>query len=234
MQKFVVDESVLDKFPKLRVLATPSTGTDHINKKACEARGVRVLSLLDDRVGLETISASAEFALLMLLTMWRRYPCHELQDKTIGLVGLGRIGQRLLRWLAGMGCRVVFHDPNVPGSLSLKKVFVSNAVVVCCELNDVTRGMIGAKEIERLKPDGVFVNVSRGNVVREDELVPLMKKRPDIRIALDVLCGEEEGKANPRPLIEGRAFVTPHVAGNTFESRTKAAKIILELIRGCL
>jgi len=232
LQQFVIDDGALAKMPNLRILGTPSTGTNHIDMDACKKRGIRVLSLLDDRDGLGTISASSEFALLMVLTMLRRYRAHEIRGKTVGIIGMGRIGKNLYNWFEAMGCRIVFRDPGKPLSITLRKLFsASNIVVACCELNDSTTGMIGQKELERMPQDGVFVNVSRGEVVREEELLPTLKRRPDLRIALDVLCGENSGKANPDPLRKAGMFVTNHIAGDTFESRTKAARIMLGLIK---
>src|SRR3972149_6093721 len=85
--QFVIDGSTLDSMPELRILATPSTGTNHIDLDACEKRGVKVLSLLNDRAGLETISASAEFTFMLLLEQFKRPPRRELQGKRVGLVG---------------------------------------------------------------------------------------------------------------------------------------------------
>src|SRR5689334_2337080 len=66
-QHFVIDDAMLDRFPRLRVVATPSTGTNHLDADACARRGIRVFSLLDDRNALERITASAEFTFLLLL-----------------------------------------------------------------------------------------------------------------------------------------------------------------------
>lgn len=231
-QQFVIDEDVLFAMPKLRILGTPSTGTNHIDKAACEARGVKIFSLLDDREGLGKISASSEFAMLMVLTMLRRHRAHEIQGKTVGIVGLGRIGGNLMNWFEAMGCRVIFRDPGKPLSVPMRRLFsISDIVVVSCELNEHTTRMIGQKELERMPHEGIFVNVSRGEVLREEELLPTFKRRPDLRIALDVLCGETTGTANPKPLLDARMFVTPHIAGDTFESRTKAARMLLGLLK---
>jgi D-3-phosphoglycerate dehydrogenase len=81
-----------------------------------------------------------------------------------------------------------------------------------------------------LPPGAVFVNTARGEIVDEAGLLDAMDERPDIRVALDVLTGETTGTQNPNPLVERGAIVTNHIAGETYESRTKAADIIYELI----
>jgi len=111
-----IAELHLLQFKNLKVLATPSTGTDHIDAFACKRLGVKVLSLLDDRQGLETISASAEFTFKLLLDALRLLPGRELQGKKVGIVGRGRIGRRLLHWLSAFEASGFFRDPAVTAS----------------------------------------------------------------------------------------------------------------------
>lgn len=229
----VIDDEVLEYYTDLKILATPSTGRNHIDLEACERRGIKVLSLLDDRAGLETISASAEFTFKLLLDALRIPPAHELQGKMVGLVGHGRIGKRIQEWVHAFGGIVNWiYDPPRWERDPLDTMFnIADAVVVCCEYNKSTHHLITG-DLLRLMPEGaVLVNTARGEVIDEDELVKVMGERPDLRVAVDVLEGETTGTAQPDRLKARGAIVTPHIAGETFESRTKAARIILELLK---
>ena len=221
-----IAELHLLQFQNLKVLATPSTGTDHIDAFACKRLGVKVLSLLDDRQGLETISASAEFTFKLLLDALRLLPGRELQGKKVGIVGRGRIGRRLLHWLSAFEASGFFHDPAVTASVPLNWLFANcDAVIICCALNEGTVGMITEDLLRSMKRGAVLVNTARAKVVVETALLSVTNERPDIRVAVDVTD-------YPEQLAARGAIVTPHIAGNTFESRTKAARIILNLLKG--
>lgn len=250
-QNFVIDDGVLDLFPALKVVATPSTGTNHVNKAALAARGVSLYCLLDERDVLESIAASPEFTFLLMLNTLRRLDFaidevkagrwreredmlrgHEMEGKTIGLIGLGRIGRRLKRWCQAFDARVVYHDPYVQDpsieSLPLERLFAEcDMVVVCCYLTPETDGMIGWDLLSRLKHGACLVNSARGEVIVESDLVRLIDARPDVEIGLDVVTGEVNDTHLASKLIErhrsGRIVVTPHIAGATIESQSKAA-----------
>lgn len=233
---YVIDDAVLDKHMNLKILATPSTGTNHIDLDACKRRGIKVLSLLDDRAGLETISASAEFTFKLLLDALRIPPARELQGLQVGLIGYGRIGRKLRGYLKAFGAQAVPYDPyqKVYGhyNRSLATNFAaSDAVIICCALTPETKGMITAELLRTMKHGAALINTARGEIIDEQGLLRVMDERPDLRVALDVLTGEVNGTANPEPFKARGAIVTPHIAGETFDSRTKAARIILELLK---
>jgi D-3-phosphoglycerate dehydrogenase len=229
----VIDESVLRFFSNLEILATPSTGLNHIDLDACAKRGVKVISLLDDRAGLDDISASAEFTFKLLLDALRKPPARELQGKRVGFVGYGRIGSLMGGYCTYFGAKIWLYDPHkmIPG-IRIEKLFSeSDAVVICCTYNAETHHMIGADLLRSMKQGAALVNTSRGEVIDEYALAMVMEERPDLRVAVDVLEGEVTGTANPQRLISRGAIVTPHIAGETFDSRTKAARIILNLLK---
>jgi D-3-phosphoglycerate dehydrogenase len=231
-QHFVINVAVLELFPNLKIIVSPSTGTNHIDIPACHKKGVRVRSLLDDRKGLDRIAASSEFAFMLLLTMFKRPPRRELYEKQVGIVGLGRIGGNVKRYCEVFGARVLFHDPYVKGGVPLTRLFKqADAVVVCCTFGESTRGLINSGLLAMLKPGAVFVNVSRGEVVDEEALIVLAHQRKDLKIALDVVSGLVQGTANYGKLVDAGIYVTPHIAGATVESRTKAAKIACGLLK---
>lgn len=263
-QHFVVDEPILARFPRLRILATPSTGTNHIDVRACEERGVLVRGLLDDRASLDRISASAEFTFLLVLNSLRRLDTgleevaagrwrrneerlrgHELEGRQAGLVGFGRIGRRLARYLAAFDVAVRYHDPYVEAENAVERVVslpdlvrASDVLVVCCSLTDETRGMVDGSLLAELPTGAVVVNTSRGEVIDETSVAALLERRADLAFAADVLAGEVEGTHLESPLLPlartGRIVITPHIAGATVESQEKAAEATLGLVREAL
>ena len=233
-QNFVVDETVLEKYPSLTILITPSTGSNHVDRHACANRGIKVFSLLDDRAALEEISASSEFTLKLLLDAFRLEPPREVQGKKVGLIGFGRIGRRMRLYLNCLGAEPFIYDPYVKpyDTIELAEVFLScDGVVVCCTLTPETRGMITEDLLLSMKPSAVLVNTARGDIIDESALITAMLARPDLCVALDVVHGEETGTDAPGILRGLGAIVTPHIAGETYDSRTKAAKIVYNIIR---
>lgn len=261
-QLFIIEERALAHFPALRVIVTPSTGLNHIDLRACSARGVKVYSLLDRRDLLERITASAEFTFLLVLNALRRLDVavgevrerrmrskegmlrgYELAGKRVGLVGLGRNGRRLSRYCAAFEAQVFYYDPYVTDGrlqrLGLKELFESCQVVcVCCALTDETRGMIGYDLLRCLPKGAALVNTSRGEVISEGSLLRILRERPDLRVGLDVISGEVENRHHASPLLpyhdSGQIVVTPHIAGATVESQTKAAQAALKILKQVL
>lgn len=231
---FYVGEQSIDKYKNLKVLATPSTGSNHVDLDTLAKRNIKFFSLLDNRKGLDTISASAEFTFKLLLDAMRMPPAKELQGKEVGLIGYGRIGKRMERYCEAFGASVIINDPKYPTlSMPLETMFeICDAIVVCCTLNGQTKGLIGRELLTKLKYDEAFVNTARGEIVDEDALVDIMSENPSLRVAVDVIHGLVDGTAQPERLKSLGAIVTNHIAGATFDSRTKAAQIILDLLKG--
>jgi|GEM_PF-1101526 len=257
-QRFIVDKDILPLFPALSVIVTPSTGRNHIDIASCEKKNITVHSLLDDRTTLDSISASAEFSFLLLLNTLRRLDFalkevtdrrwrareddlrgFELSGKQVGLVGMGRIGRRLARWVKAFDAEVAYFDPYVNEekypTRSLERIFSdSDIVCACCALTDETMGMIDGSLLRRLKKGACFINTSRGEIVKQNDLIAVIGERGDLRVGLDVISGEVTNTHLSSPLLEmhdkGRIVVTPHIAGATFESQTKAARGALNLL----
>ena len=223
------------------VIATPSTGDDHIDREALEAHGVKVFTLRDDRAALDEIRASSEFTFLLLLlglrggpqifgTKHRGEPGNELYRKLVGIIGFGRIGKNIERWCEAFGADVAIYDPPLGYFYwGLEHIFREcDAVVICCTLDDETRQMIGRPLLERMKPNAVLVNTSRGEVLVEEDLIAVIGERPDLRVMLDVLEGELEWR-HLNSSLWNLATISPHIAGHTLESERKAQEIAQEL-----
>ena len=229
-QNFMVDGKILNNFHNLKIVSTPSTGTNHINIKDCEDHSVRVYGLLDNRPQLNKISASAEFTFLKLLASIRKIDLawseirdgrwrhnedelrgHEIKELSYGFIGMGRIGTNLVRYLKAFDAkRIAYYDPNV--SLddysitkveSIEKVFAeSDVVTICAVLNDETNGIITFDQLRLMKKNSFLINTSRGELINEDDLVRTLEERKDISFSADVIVGEVINEHMSNPLVE--------------------------------
>ena len=261
-QNFVIDNSILEKMTHLKIISTPSTGTNHINILDCNSRNVHVVGLLDQKIKLESISASAEFTFLKVLSSlrnirlawsevelnrWRdnedKMRGHEINERTFGLIGMGRIGNKLCRYLEAFEARkIFFYDQyvncdklNISEKKDLDFIFQnSDVVVICCALNEETNSLISKKHLDLLPKDACMINTSRGEIINEQELVEFLRERPDITFCADVITGEVNDLQMHNPLIplhlEKKINLTPHIAGATYGSQTKAAVFAFEAL----
>ena len=256
-EALVIDPNVtlykeqLALYPELRVIVTASTGTNHIDLAECKERGTTVLSLLDDRAGLNEIKASSEFTFLLLLATlknlkaglqevavgrWKQnerlFRGNELYGKTVGFVGFGRIGQNVFRYLKAFGAHIKsIYDPRVVEGGNLEAVFDCDIVIICCALTEVTYGLIDYDLLSRLKEGAVLVNTARGEVLVEKDLLRILLERSDLRVGIDVLEGEVHGTHLASSLLcLNNVTITPHMAGVTVESQKKAAVLAKNML----
>lgn len=244
-----VDRNVLAAAPFLRAVVSPTTGLDHLDLTALAERGIAVLSLRGEVEFLRGVTATAEHTWALLLALVRRLPAaaeaarrgdwdrdrfrgRELAGRTLGVVGLGRLGAMVARYGAAFGMRVVAYDPLVdpwPGDaerMATLPALLTQADVVTLHvpLSEDTRGMLGRAELAAMKPGACLVNTSRGGIVDEAALVEAVRSGRLAGAALDVVAGETEpGGPAASPAVrfaaaDPRILVTPHVGGATLES----------------
>ncbi|MGE9290691.1 MAG: NAD(P)-dependent oxidoreductase [Puniceicoccales bacterium] len=261
-QRFTARDSVLEAFPNLRLISTPSTGSNHIDRAFFAEKGIAVRSLLDNRPRLESIRASSEFTLLLVLSCLRKIRTafleldhqrwrhreddmrgSEVIGRKVGIVGMGRNGSNVAKWLTAMEAEVRYYDPykeGLPGKVdSIEQLFAeSEVVVLTVVLTPETEGMVGRKLLEKLPKGAHLINTSRGEILNEQELADFLEERPDVSFAADVVTGEVVGKPFESPLYplyqKNRITLTPHIAGASLESQTKAAVGALENVQAFL
>ena len=236
----------LDKYPKLKYISTPSTGMNHIDLLQCAKRGIVVYSLRDDMDALNEIRASSEFTFQLILhalhrpfQQYMRYDRndagmrgYELYGKTVGIIGYGRIGKNIAKWVTAFGAYWDYHDPKYKNSNNMIGLFRRcDIVLISCSLNEETRGMITGEHLNAMKEGAILVNTARAEIIDEDALVSWAKKGQNI-YAADVLHGEVFGKHKTSELLKlPNCIITPHIAGTTYESQEKAARIALNLLK---
>lgn len=168
----------------------------------------------------------------------------ELRGKTLGIIGYGRIGSNNAKYAKAFGMNVWAYDPNVIISdLDIIQrdnpydvIENADVLLICVHLDESTRGMVNEHWFDRMKNGVYFINTSRGEIIDEEALLANLKSGKVAAAGLDVISGELTEDKNMHPIIEyarnnTNLVVTPHIAGLTYESETKAARIIIKQIK---
>jgi D-3-phosphoglycerate dehydrogenase len=235
-----ITAEVMDALPTLRVIGRYGVGVDSVDVDAATARGIAVCNVPD--YGTESVS---DHAIGMALAAVRGIPrldrglragsfdlaavrpLYQTRGRVFGVIGMGLIGTATALKAAGLGYEVIGHDIEaVPGarrfhgfpSVSLDELLSRSQVVsLHTPLTDVTRGMIGAGELARMRSDAILVNTSRGGVIDTAALVEALRTGSIQGAAIDV--HESEPMAVDHPLTSFDSVVlTPHLAWYTEES----------------
>lgn len=157
---------------------------------------------------------------------------HELSGHTWGIVGLGNIGRRVADVAKAFGCRVVYystsgrHDEAGYERVSLETLLKESDIVsVHAPLNPATNGLIGAKELKQMKPSAIILNLGRGGIIVEEDLIAALEQGTIAGAGTDVLTKEPMAKDSPylRVKDSGKLIVTPHIAWATIEARKRCA-----------
>jgi len=212
-----VTRNMMEKFPNLRFILTPTTGTDLIDKSFTTVKNIKIISLRDDPKLLKTFYSTREIFLWLLLSImrnahagaisvdkgqWERsnFVGTNLHGKRIGILGFGRIGMQIANLMIGLGCTVYAYD----NKLNLKKIKGVNFVKSAGELinsvdilsiniddADSNKSFINKKLLKNIGPDGIFmVNTARGFVVNELDILWALENGKILGYGADVLNGE--------------------------------------------
>jgi hydroxypyruvate reductase len=231
------DEALMAKMPRLGMIACNGAGLDKIDLAAAARRNIVVCHTPD-----ELTEDVADFAIGLIYAVSRRLveadrfvrakrwltsrmtPSRSLNGKTLGIVGLGKIGSAIARRAAGLGLTVIYNGRRAREGVSYefepdlgRLAECADIVVLSCAGGDETRHLIGAAFLDRLGPDGVVVNVSRGSVVDEEALIEALEHGRIAGAALDVFASEP--RIDERLLKFENVVVQPHYASLTFETR---------------
>ena len=231
-----VGPAMMDAAPSLRVISKHGSGTDTIDKVAARARGIEVVAAAGANA-----AAVAEQALALLLACaksvvqlnarmhaghWDKatHKSLELGGRTVGLLGLGAIGQRFAKMADAMGMRVIGFDPyatNLPAyiqSVDLDTLWrESDAISLHCPLTDDNRGLIDAGTLAKCKPGVVIVNTARGGLINETDLLAAVQSGQVASAGLDSFAVEPMAAGHPFQGQE-RIVLSPHIGGVTSDA----------------
>lgn len=242
---------------RCHTIACAVTGLDHIDLDACKRNGVEVMSLKGEAEFLREVRATAEHTVSLALALprrlvpaataaaqgeWRRddHRGFELYRKTVGIVGVGRLGTIVAGYFKALGMEVLGSDrltfnPTVAVPVDLDGLLSrSDVVSLHVSLDDGSRHLIGERELRLMKPTAYLINTARGAVVDGDALLEALRAGRIAGAALDVLEGEPDIDAG-HPLVKYAAehenlILTPHIGGNTFESFEKTECFVADKV----
>ncbi len=270
----MIDKKIIDALPNTKLIVTRSTGFDHIDTEYAKSKGMTICYI--PAYGSRTV---AEFTFALILNLSRRtYPAinqikqsndwdishfegFNLQGKTLGVVGTGRIGQNVIQIAKGFDMNIIAQDafPNEDKAKELGFKYVSldellgasDVITFHVPATPETHHLLNKNNIKNVKKGAVIVNTSRGDVIDPEALVWALKQDLLDGVGLDVLEGEHEIKEESELTMTGNeaipklkalledhmlinfdnVIVTPHIGFNTKEARQEITNVTMENIR---
>lgn len=245
------NKELIDAAPSLKYIIRAGEGTDNIDKAYCQEKGIKV----SNTPGANNNSA-AEHAIALMMTVLRKtawahqsmqsgkwdkaaYMGNELTNKTVGIVGFGRIGQLVAKRLAGFDPKVLFFDPgntNSPFDYAqkcddLEKLFSeSDIVTVHVPLLDQTRNMIDLNLLSKMKKDAILINAARGKIVDEAALAEALKNGSIRGAGFDVFATEPLEENSELRNLEN-LVLTPHLGGSTEEAQYRVGEMAVHQLK---
>lgn len=246
-----IDQKLLSQAPSLRIVSHVAAGCDNIDLEACTHRGIPVGNTPTD-----VVDPTADLTMALLLAAERRVaqgwdmvrrgswksnsplfaPGVELAGKTLGIIGMGRIGLAVAERAAAFGMRILYHNRTKKGGINERKTTYaefdqllgeSDAISLHVPLTGETRGLISTSQLEIMKPSAILINTSRGAVVDTVALVHALENGGIAFAALDVTDPEPVWGDHPLVRLEN-VLVTPHIGTGTLEARSRMASTAMQ------
>jgi D-3-phosphoglycerate dehydrogenase len=240
--KVRLDADLIASARQLKLVVSPTTGSDHVDLAALDSRRIPFFCLKTDRDFLNNITPTAELAFLHVLAAARHFRAAidqplsgtwdsqrvaglTLNGRTLGIIGVGRLGTWMGRYGRAFRMRVIGTDPSplswpeeVERATLDEVLSQSDFVTIHVHLSDATRRLIGARELALMKRGAVLVNTSRGAIVDEPAVLDALQTGQLGAYGCDVLEGETEGPIDAHPLVEyarrhPNVIITPHMGG---------------------
>ena len=240
---------LMDALPKLELISNFGVGVDAIDLEAAKKRGVIVTNTPD-----VLNNCVADTALALTLNVMRKYPQAEaylrsgywgtrgdyplatsLGGKTMGVLGLGRIGEAIAKRALAFGMKIRYHNrhrKDVPYAYDADAVTLaknSDVLMIATPGGAGTKAMVGAKVLDALGPRGYVVNIARGSVVDEPALLQYLQQGKIAGAGLDVFANEP--RISPAFFALDNAVIFPHVGSATNETRTAMGNLQIENLR---
>ena len=242
-----VTKELLGKAPKLKIVFRAGVGVDNIDVEACKGRGIVVKNTPS-----ASTNAVAELAVACVLALFRNLGRahfgmksgkwekkalmgHEIEGKTIGIIGCGRIGCAVAQKAKALGMRAVAYNPPPRTDCSGVEYLGMDALLACADVvtihaaaSKATENMVNAEFLGKMKRGAYLVNLARGSMVDEEALYSALKEGKLGGAALDVY--KEEPYKGKLAELEN-VLLTPHMGGSTFEAQDKIGSVIAEELK---
>ncbi len=254
--KHMIDQDILNSAPNLKIIISATTGLNHIDLEGCSKRLIKVVSLRGEKEFLKYISSTAELAFGLLLSLirkisagnecvvnggWNRdkYFGYSLSGLTLGILGLGRLGQLTAKYAKAFDMYILGYDPNKQVSCSnvdevveLEELLTKSDVIMLHASHAPGEPpILGPKEFSLLKTNAYIINTARGELINERSLVTALKDNSLAGYAADVLANEQDVKNNQIFKLANKynnIILTPHIGGATYNEIQKAEKFVVE------
>jgi glyoxylate reductase len=244
-----IDDEIIQQLEKVKIIANYAAGFNNIDIQSASKRGIIVTNTPD-----VLTDSTADLTLALILACSRRISegiemvkkrkfkgwapklllGKELNNKVVGIIGMGRIGFAVAKRLQAFGCKIVYYSskPNTLAEkiLKAKKLSLSNLMKISdiisihVPLNQKTRNLINADMLELLKPDAIVINTARGEVLDEEYLIKMLKRGRIFSAGFDVY--QNEPNINPELLKLKNVVALPHIGSATEEARNKMSELV--------
>ena len=245
----IIDKEVIDAAPNLKTISTYSVGYDHIDIEYAKSKKIKIGYTPD-----VLTDATADLSMTLMLDLLRRvtegdriiregkwkeiygaydYVGTEIAGKTLGILGMGRIGTQMAKRAKAFGMNVIFHNRRKISSKVGKYVTLDNllkksdVLSVHVPSTRETLELIDLPKFKKMKKTAFIVNTARGKIIKESDLILALKKKIIAGAALDVFKNEPIGKANQLAKMQN-VVLAPHIGSSTDQTRAKMAEITVK------
>jgi len=258
-----LDSEFLREFYNLSVIVCPTTSLNHIDTTYCEEKEIKIISLSSEKKFLQQVTSTAELAAWFILELarkpsryhqtvlnggWNRYEyrTQSLTGKTLGIIGLGRVGTQVAKIFSNLNMNIIFYDSNVNIHSSYTRVvnledIAEQSDFISIHVSGVllNKNLINRSFFSKLNSKGAYlINTARGFIVNESDLLDSIRNGKILGYAADVLV-DEEGKSNlwlsknqiwQEMKSNSKIIVTPHIGGSTEDTLEKVDRHLVTKI----
>mgnify|MGYP006421447545 CR=1 FL=1 len=254
-----LNKELLTKANKLKIICSPTTGLDHIDVKFCAERGIKIISLKNEQEFLGSIPSTAEHSWTLLQAVnrnlinahnetikqtWNRdkFKSFNLANKTIGILGYGRVGKQIANYAKAFKMKIVTYDealeknndPDVHALETPEELFsIADFISIHIPYEEHNTKFVNRDLIAKMKNNACLINTSRGKIWDEEVVANALVNGKIRGVATDVVCQENSKNIFSSPLFEVdtsryNCIITPHIAGATYDSMKMTEEFIAE------
>ena len=245
-QGYILNRNILEK-TSIKLINTASTGLNHINVKDCKKLNIKILSLTRNFQLLKKLPSTSELSFGLMINLQRKifesfesvkkkrwdyssFIGQELASLTIGIIGLGRLGNFMAKFAKAFGMKVIYFDPHIKNNKFIKVslrdlVKKSDVISLHAHVSEETKYMINKKILRLAKKKPIIINTSRGELVKEKDIIWGLNKKIISGYGTDVIEREfTDIKKSPiiKNLNRYNIIVTPHIGGMTYQGQLRA------------
>jgi len=245
---YKIDSNFLKKFKNLRFIISNTTGLDHIDKKFCEKKGIKILSLNNVKEKIKNIYSTADLTIGLLISLVRKinlsnnyivknkkferykFISEDLRKLTVGIIGYGRLGRRIKKYTNVFGMKTLTYDIKTK-NLDLKEFINKSNIIVVTASSFDGRKVLTKEHLKFLNNNSYIINTSRFFSVDEDEVIKKLKSGILLGYATDSIDGEHDNNLYRKNKFiklskKYNIIITPHLGGFTYNSLNKTEEIM--------